>query len=260
MPALINSLVGNWQGFAPAAMERNAAPEHVAKLMSCVSTETLAKKLNAEGEISSFMSSRLAEVLGHDMSWDLEKLVSLEVEIEDLATIAAYDASLKFIAEKSLYAVTAENIRFVLEHILEVSDLENLDAQHYSTVLKSGDATLQQHIAQNFIVYLRKVLLRLEENTDEEVSTILRALEHDEVSEEFLEEFLVKQNAVFDSFDGIPSAFHSALLEHQMIDASWENLIVYSSSKCVFCVNAGTDFTGSRAPISRDHGQTWSTY
>ena len=30
--------------------------------------------------------------------------------------------------------------------------------------------------------------------------------------------------------------------------------------QCVFRVNAGTDFTGSRAPISRDHGQTWSTY
>ena len=100
MPALINSLVGNWKGFAAAALERNAAPEHVAKLMSCVSTDTLAKKLNAEGEISSFVSSRLAEVLEHDMSWDLEKLVSLEVEIEDLATIAAYDAPLKFIVEK----------------------------------------------------------------------------------------------------------------------------------------------------------------
>lgn len=230
-PALINSLVGNWQGFAPAAVERNAAPEHVANLMSCVSTETLAKKLNAEGEISSFISSRLAEVLEHDMSWDLEKLVSLEVEIEDLATIAAYDTPLKFIVEKSLYSVTAENIRFVLEHILEVSDLENLDTQHYSTVLKSGDVTLQRHIAQNFIVYLRNVLLRLEENTDEEVDTILSVLEHDEVSEEFLEEFLVKQNAVFDSFDSIPSAFHSALLGHQMIVVSWANLIVYSRGK-----------------------------
>ena len=112
-----------------------------------------------------------------------------------------------------------------------MSDLENLDTQHYSTVLKSGDVTLQQHIAQNFIVYLRNVLLRLEENTDEEVDTILSVFKHDEVSEEFLEEFLVKQNAVFDSFDGIPSAFHSVLLEHQMIVTSWANLIVYSNSK-----------------------------
>jgi hypothetical protein len=224
---LINSLVERWDGFAASAIDTNAAVEHVANIVEHVPSKILVETLDVKGIISTYLGAHLSSVLEVTEGFDLEKVRSLSVEVEDISDLLFNRRGFQFVAENSLYSVTADNIRTVLEHSLDSDELAGLSDRHFTTILGSGNEALCKHIEKNFITYLRKVLLQIEQNTREEIGTIQRVLEHGEVSQDFLEEFLAKQDAVFPSIDMIPKAFHTFVFKNGMVEATWENTISY---------------------------------
>jgi hypothetical protein len=115
------------------------------------------------------------------------------------------------------------------DHTQGAKEVSDINDRHYTTVLASGNEKLCQHIERNFTSYLCNVLLKLEENTHEEIETIRQVLEHVDVPKEHLEEFLYIQDIVFPSLEQIPHEFHSSLFEKLMVEATWENLISYSN-------------------------------
>lgn len=241
---LINALAERWKGFSAAAIDAIANVEHVASILEHVPSQKVVETLNVDGVISSFLGENLAAILEVNEAIDLEVVKLLEVEVEDISTLLSDQRTFQFVAEHSLYRVSADNIRTVLEHTLNEEELAGLSEKHYTTILGSKNDDLCRHIEQNFTAYLRRVLLQAEGNTREEIATIQRVLEHDEVSQDFREEFLVMQEVVVATFDLIPPAFHSFLLEHRMVEATWENLISYCQNE-EFSTDALTEFMQS---------------
>jgi hypothetical protein len=224
---LINALADCWDGFPTAALDTSANVEHIARILEHVPPHKVVKKLNVDGIISSYLGTNLSAVMAATVAFDLDIIELLEVEVDDISILLSDQRSIQFVIEKSLYRITADNIRVVLEHELNEGELAGLSEKHYTTVLGSKNEKLCTYIEQNFVTYLRRILLKIEGNTREDTSTILTVLGHNEVSQEFLEEFLVMQDVVFPSFDLIPPEFHTLLLKNQMVEATWKNVISF---------------------------------
>ncbi|EAP84027.1 hypothetical protein [Sulfitobacter sp. EE-36] len=168
------------------------------------------------------------DVLNTGIDLDLDRLEALDVEVVSLADVADHHAAAKFIIENALYRVSYNNIRHVMALSANAAIPAGLETCNFSTIRELGAKHLQDHIEENFSTYLTDVVLPLEENTYENKAAIIFVLERDDVDERVLTEFLVKQDAVFESLDEVPNRFYSTLIEHNMIKPKWENLIRYT--------------------------------
>jgi hypothetical protein len=94
-----------------------------------------------------------------------------------------------------------------------------------------GNTALRKRIDTDFETYVSKVLLGLDDNTEEEVGAIVDVISHGDVGIDLLEQFLARQQVVFPSLEGVPAAFHAGLLSRLKIEPTWENCVVYSTSE-----------------------------
>ncbi len=246
--ALLEVLINFGDGFVAVAVESDRAADHVASLLSFIPSNTLSDDLDRDGQISSYLNVDLAAVIEVGREFDLEKLVSLELQIERLAALSEHAMVLGFLVENSLYEISADNLRIAIETSLEVHEVSGLSEQNFTTLLACGIASIIEHVEQNFETYLNAVLLKIEENTKEEPEAICRVLEHSNVDESLLFAFLEKQDAVFRSLDEVPDKFHTFLFQSLMIEPSWANVAAYARHED-FDADALTRFLRSEEAI-----------
>lgn len=227
----VTSLMESWREYPVVAAESEQNVSHVARLAAYAPERVLSEAPFADGPIAACFSMNTSEVLGEGVEFDLSRLESLGIEAADLARLTDFPEIQKFLVDEGLYAINTPNLRFVLERCKNPSDLKSLDTQHYTTVLESNCKHLQSGVEADFIAYMRHVLLKLEDNTEESVPAILSALRHDEVAVEFLEEFWSKQSTTLPLLSEVPHNFHAFALEHKRIAATWENCLAFLSSE-----------------------------
>lgn len=229
--ALISNIIEHWPSFASMSLEGSQSASHAARVIAYAPEKRLPKPPYADGEVASYFSRNTLEVLNERIEFDLSRLKLLRVRAADLPSIASFSDVVRFVSNEALYEISIENIRFVLENVLGRTDLGDLETKHFTTILKAKNEPLLNLIEDGFALYVQHVLLRLNRNTEEEISAIQVVLSHEEVERDQLREFLEKQAAIFPSFQGVPDWCHPILLERQMIESSWENCIAFFSSE-----------------------------
>ena len=238
---LTSELLEKWPGFVSAVLESSDSSAHVARLIAHLPEKHLRSLHQKEDQISEFLSTNLSEVLAQGIDFDPKRLKMLTFETQDLKTIQPYPAIARLLTDEGLYKLSIPNIEFIFRDVLGLPFVEEMQTKHYSTVLKSGNTVLINKVEDDFENYLNSFLLVLENNTEEEVATIINVLKHDEIEGEHLEAFLERQTAKLPSLDDIPSRFYKPIFKFQKIEASWENCLAFVTSEA-FDAEALTEF------------------
>ena len=225
---LINELAKHSPGVADLAVKAPNAPYHIAHLVNFLPPKMLTDTIDRTGTVSEYLNEGLVDVLNTGIDLKLGRLELLGVQVVSLTDVADHHAAAKFVAENALYRVSYDNIRYVIALSADATTLARLETHNFSTIRELGPQHLQDHIEQNLGTYLTDVVLPLEENTHESKDAIVLVLKRDDVDENVLTEFLVKQDVVFESLDEVPTRFYSTLIEHNMVEPKWENLIRYT--------------------------------
>lgn len=228
---LISRLMENWSGFVSAALESSDNVTHVARLIAHLPEMTFESLHQKNDGLSEFLSTKLSEVLALGVDFEPERLKLLSFETQDLKSVQSYPAIVRLLVDEGLYKTSIENMEFAYRDVLGLPSAGDLQTRHYSTILNSGSAALIDKIDDDFPRYLTDVLLELENNSDEDVSTILKVLSHDEIELGPLEAFLDAQSAKLPSLADVPPRFHALIFKLRKIEASWENCLAFVTGK-----------------------------
>lgn len=227
----MSALVAKWPEFVSVAIASPDSFTHIGRIIAHLPEKHLTDLHQQNTGISEYLSINLSEILALRIDFDPARLKLLQVEVKDLSSIEDFPGVTRLLFQEGLYQVSIENVEFIFRAILGSTDLTDLQTKHYSTVLRTENTALIAKVEQDLDHYLRKVLLRLEHNTEEDVSTIQTVIGHDEIDGKYLEKFLEKQSANLPALDQVPNRLHSWLFQLQKIEASWENCLAFISSE-----------------------------
>jgi hypothetical protein len=90
-----------------------------------------------------------------------------------------------------------------------------------------GSDFLDSKIEREFGAYLELVLLKLEQNSAEDESSILAILRRNDVNYESLRKFVQKQSSVVRVLSQVPESLHAMLFEARKIDPTWANCLAF---------------------------------
>jgi hypothetical protein len=226
---LMQTLAGRWPDLAAVALDGSDSASHAARILAYAPERELKGASNA-GAMKSFLSESLPRVLAERVDFEIGRLRSLAVEIVDVESLEDFPSALSFVAREGLYRISIDNIRYILGQVVGWRKMGDLERRHLSTLNEANDGALLKRIHADFSGYVSGVLLKLEVNTDEDVSAISEVLAREDVEYDLRAEFLKRQTATFPNFDAIPVAFHQLVLEGRQVAATWENCLGFMSS------------------------------
>jgi len=229
--AIVSGLVKAWDGFVSAAMGDTSNLQHMAHIIARLPTRDLAALPGKYPGLSEFVAANLQQILALRIDFEASRLKLLQIETTDLSSIKDHPGIARYLFDEGLYQLSVGNVDFIFRSLLGIQDLKSLHEQHYTTVLKAGDATLITKIETNFGDYLNHILLHLPDNTEESVSGILAIIDRDELETEALKSFLKMQTARISTLEPTPTRLHAALFELEKIEATWENCLAFLSSE-----------------------------
>ena len=227
---LVEALAARWPGFVSVALNEMDGPSHVARILAYASDQALQHPASADA-LKPFLSDNADRVLAERIDFRLERFRSLPVEIADVEKLADYPDALSFIVNEGLYRISIDNIRYIFAHVVGGRDMEALEKRHLSTLNETKDTALLKRIASDFTTYVSDVLLKLQMNTEEDVSAILQVLARDDVEHDLRVEFLQKQTSLLPHLDDIPAEFQQIALEGHHVDPTWANCLKFMKSE-----------------------------
>lgn len=225
-PALLTRLTSFWKQFIPTALKSQRGISHATRLVADLSEETL-RNLTEGNDLPAFVSERLPEILAHVPELPPQRLKFLKIEVESLPAIGEHPSIAQAMAEAGLFELTVENVEYVYQHVLGGSDLHALATRNYTTLRSMGSDMLDGRIEREFEAYLDEVLLKLDGNTDEDVSSILAALRRDNVDSGSLRRFVERQSALVPELSQVPENLHAMLFDLRRIRPTWENCLAF---------------------------------
>ena len=255
---LIQTLTARIPDFAAVALSGIDGVSHAARILAYMPDDILKKSTNV-AELQSFLSDKTRQVLMEEIDFDIGRLCSLSVEIDDISELVDFPSALSVVAQNGLYRISIGNIRYIVAHILNWQKTENLEKQHFSVLKAINNLALLKRINADFQAYVSDVLLMLKGNTDEELAAILEVLNRDDVELELRAEFLKSQTTIIPNFDELPTAFHKIVLEGKQIASSWDNCVGFMASEAydpelltTYLQHQETALTLSAQPIPSD--------
>lgn len=228
---LVSELVGRWPSFLVAALKSALGVSHAARFLAYAPDGVLVRGAPGGLALARFASQEMSRILGERVDFNLGHLKALQIQITDISALADYDEVVSYVASEGLYRISLGNILQIMEQVVRFPDLRNLETRHFSSLREAKYQPLLQRVGSNFEIYLRDVLLKLEDNTAEDLPAIIEVLGHEEVGLELRAEFLGMQSATFPSFEGVPIAFRPFLLKEQRIESTWENCLDFLSDE-----------------------------
>jgi len=228
--ALTATLVDKWEGFIPTVLSSPKNITHIARLIAHLPEVYLKELHKKDANLSKFISTNLSEILTLEINIDPERMKMLSLEVENLESVRSHPAITRALADAGLYQVSANNIDFIFREILGLTYSEELHVKNFTTILRSKNSTLMAKIEEDFDFYIKNVLLGLDENVEEDVSAMVKALNQKGVDSEALEEFVGKQSTKMPSLESIPEQLYSMLFHTNKILPTWQNCLAYIES------------------------------
>lgn len=227
--ALLTKLTTFWDRFIPTALSSPRGISHATQLVAGLSEEVLRAQPTGDG-LGAFVSERLPEILAHVPELPPERLQLLRFDVKSLPAIDEHTFIARAMVEAGLFELTVENIEYVYRKALGGADVDALRTRNYTTLRSMGSDVLERRIEREFGRYLDEVLLKLEGNTDEDVSSILAILRREDVDHGSLRKFVERQSALVPELSDAPDKAHAMLFELRRIEPTWENCLAFLSS------------------------------
>lgn len=227
VPLLLLRLVNAWKNLVPAAIASPNNLSHVTQLIANLpvsSLKTLARDF--EG-LSEFVAANLAEILVRLPELEPERLECLDFEVRDLTAIKEHSEIVRFMFEEGRYRLTITNLEYVYQEILGQSDIQSMRLRNFSTIRSMNSATLITRVERDFDIYLHEILLKLQENSEEDVPAILAILRQEALDQDALRKFLEKQTTRLPTLEGVPEKLHATLFQLNAIRATWMNCLAF---------------------------------
>lgn len=222
---LLSGLVETWKGIVPTVVASPNNISHVIQLISNLpetSLKTLAKDFD---EFPEFVSANLPEILVNSPELEPERLTCLDFEVKDLAAIKEHTVIVRIMFEEGLFVLTIQNLEYVYQAILGENDLKPLRERNFTTIRSTNSAPLINRVERDLNQYLHEILLKLQENSKEDVAAILDVIRNDNVDHDDLHEFLKRQTTLLPTLEGVPERLHVMLFELNTIKPTWVNCL-----------------------------------
>jgi hypothetical protein len=227
---LMRELFDRHPTFVNEVLKSNNNFIHVGQIITHLSDVQLKKLHTHSPQFSEFVSVNLSKILALGADFVPARLKNISLELVELESISEYPLIARVLVEEGLYKLSIENIEFVFAAVVGSRDVTQLRTKNYSTILRAGYGPLIAKVEKRFSEYLRDVLLRIESNSEEEISTILKVINQSDIDVNVLREFLAGQAEILTSLDEVPDHLHSLLFELQKISPSWDNCVSYLES------------------------------
>jgi len=228
---LISGLAEEWDGFFPAALASVEKVSHIAQIIAHLPEGSLDNIPGKVPEMSDFISSNLDGILALGVDFEPTRLELLQVVIDGLASIEEYPGIARFLFESGLYEITIPNLEFIFRAILGKANSEALLTQHYTTVLNTENSDLIRRVERDFDLYLQNILLRLENNSQESITSILSVINRDEINLDDLRAFIEMQTLLVPSLNEVSTRLYALLFQLAKIEPSWENCLIFMTSE-----------------------------
>lgn len=226
--ALLTKLTAFWERFIPTALSSPHSVSHATRLVADLSEEALQAQAGGE-DLPAFVSERLPEILAQVPELPPQRLQLLDFEVKNLSAIGEHPSIARAMGEAGLFELTVENIEYLYRQVFGGPNLEALRTRNYTTLRSMGSDVLQGRIEREFEAYIDEVLLKLEGNSDEDISAILAILRRDDVDQESLRKFVERQSALIPELSEVPEKLHAMLFELRRISPTWENCLAFLS-------------------------------
>lgn len=221
--ALLDRLVNSWKELLPTAISNPNNVTHVTQLIAILPVISLENLAKCNETLSTFVSDNLQEILASSPKIAPERLECLNFKIKNLGAIKDHSAIVRQMFEKGLYELTFANIEYIYQDILGQSDIHSLREKNFTTIRALNNKPLTKRIENDINHYLHDILLKLDENSEEDASAILDILRLNINSEENLQSFLERQRNQLATLEGVPETLYEMLFRTKVIEASWEN-------------------------------------
>lgn len=228
---LLSGLSKFWTGLVPAAIASPNNTDHISQLLSCLPVTSLQMLSRQFGKLPEFVSANLPEILMKSPELAAERLGKLGFEVRDLSLIKNYPKIVGYMSQEGLYDLTIENLEYIYQFILEESDLDSFHCRNFTTIRAEKNLSLLQRVERDFDLYLRDILLALQDNSEEDVSAILVVARQDELDEANLLEFLERQTNMLPTLEGVPERLYNKLFQLNVIEPTWINCLTYLKSE-----------------------------
>lgn len=227
---LLSGLTDKWKQFVPTAIASKHSLSHVTQLLMSLPESALVAMASDSDEFTEFVAANLSEILALASDLAPERLERIGVEVHDLPAIAAYPSTVRFMVKKGSFELSIANLEHVYREVVGETNLTAFRQSNYTTIRTMTDPTLMTRVEREFDIYLRDVLLELDDNSEEDVAAIVDILCREELNEDDLRAFLGRQMVLLPTLAGVPERLHAMMFELQRIEPTWESCITFLGS------------------------------
>jgi hypothetical protein len=227
---LMSALLHRWPGFVSAAISSPDSANHIARMIAHLPEKDISSLHEKAPGIAENIATNLPQIMALGIDFEPNRLALIKFELKDLSSVKDYPAIARLIAEEGRYELSIENVEFVFRDVYGLTAVRELQLKHYTTLLKADNPALIGKAQSDFDLYLKNILIQSNTNTEEEVETIIKVINHDEIDDKHLEQFIGKQAAKLPSLDQVPARLHSAIFRERKVEVSWENCMAYLAS------------------------------
>lgn len=235
LDSFIKNLCATWPGFSSAALTSKQAAEKISYILRFVDAAYIENSMNSEGVLSDYLADQghlvFASNIPSPEKYDVLK--KLNIRFLSLLSLEMNELLLDYLHEESLYAITPENVNYVLQKYAHtpITDEFNIEKANYTSICTMGSNFLKGYIDENLADYIDKVFLVLPENSMEDGTAIKALINNEKIKNSQKKEIVSKQKYIFETFDGVPAVFWTHLIEEGKITVSWKNISVYLGSE-----------------------------
>lgn len=231
----IRYLSQKWPELTSAAISSKHEAQLVSYILRFVDAKHISENMNIDNQLTDYLSKQGHLVLASDLQLpdDYNVLKRLGVRFHDLILLEKNNAVLEFAHTECLYAITSDNVNYVLQKFADPQRTDNINPEkaNYTSILAVGSEYLKEYVDENLPDYIEKVFLTLPGNSEENEAAIKKLINHEMIDDEQRKTIISKQNHIFETFEGIPETLWSHMLRKQKAVISWDNISKYLNYK-----------------------------
>jgi hypothetical protein len=160
----------------------------------------------------------------------IELIIHFELNIPSLEAIKFVPVALQKILDAARFDLTLDNMFFALMYY-GASD-ENIKKQTYQEILKCCNKELLQRVNIDITDYVKNLMFRNLENTEEPEGAVLCIINNSELTDEAREKVIAQQSHVFNDLQNVSNG-HNFILSYHKVLPSWQLLIDFYDSELI---------------------------
>lgn len=227
----ITIIIKFWPDFFKDVIANKSMPSsQIREISLCIllyCDDEAIESANVDGCLTKYVSET-SDYLNWDKS-EIEHLINsfelIGVRFKSIDHNIANKNLFKLVYEKSLYCLTFENIKLMLEYFHGIDDVSVIKHKNYTSLLSVSDAPIYGYVQSNIDEYFKIVFDVCDGRIEDDEETIVNVLNDDNISESIKNVYISMQNHSLTDISRITdNKIWSKLLEERKLSFSESNL------------------------------------